>query len=108
MLKCKNVIVNILVCPQSLSFCPVDLQYVQCLYSLGRGEAGKRGGSWSSKWKLNHDWVNRYRIFVLWFTTDMFCLLSESDIVLLFSFMTCHLNFNFRNTTVDSGAGGTA
>jgi hypothetical protein len=43
MLKCKNVIVNILVCPQSLSFCPVDLQYVQCLCSLGWGETGKRG-----------------------------------------------------------------
>lgn len=77
MFKCKNVIVNILVCPQSLSFCPVDLQYIQCLCSLGRGKRG-RGGSWSSKWKLNHDWVNRYRIVVLWFTTDMFCLLSES------------------------------
>jgi hypothetical protein len=43
MLKCKNVIVNILVCSQSLPFCPVDLQHVQCLCSLGRGEAGKRG-----------------------------------------------------------------
>ena len=45
----------------------------------GRGErCGGGGGSWSSKWKLNHDWVNRYRIFVLWLTADMFCLLSES------------------------------
>ena len=42
------------------------------------GGAVRGGGSWSCKWKLNHDWVNRYRIFVLWFTTYMFCLMSES------------------------------
>ena len=36
MFKCKNVIVNILVCPKSLSFCPVDLHYVPGLCSLGR------------------------------------------------------------------------
>ena len=44
MLKCKNVIVNILVCPQSLSFCPVDLQYVKCLCSFGVGGGSGAGG----------------------------------------------------------------